>query len=65
MQGHGKVDTLAIQHFQELKEAWQFEHDAHLRLDHIAQELLEEVSELKSRVSDLERDVDLEATRYE
>ena len=63
MQGHGKVDTLAIQHFQELKEAWQFEHDAHTRLDQTTQALAEDVSRLKSRVSDLEREVDLEATR--
>lgn len=58
------VGTLAIEHFQELKEAWQFEHDEHQRLDKVVISLSDDVASLEEKVAVLERDLNVEELRY-
>ena len=63
-QSLSNVDSLAIQHFEELKDAWKFERDEHLRLNEKNLELCDIVQQLESRLGDTQEELNLEVMRW-
>ena len=61
--GSSKVGSLAIEHFKELKEAWQYEHDEHKRLKVFVFQLSNDIAELEAKISFLESNTELESIR--
>lgn len=63
MERRTNVGSLAIEHFNELKEAWQFEYDEHQRLDQVVVELSDNINQLEMKLAALESDLDAETIR--